>query len=40
MNFEGLYWHDAIIHEIIIDRSNPGYVDEIKIKIEFNNENM
>lgn len=40
MNFNDFYWHDSIIQEIIIDRSNPGYVDEIKIKIEFGNEEV
>ena len=27
------YWHDAVIKRIIIDRNNPGVVDEIGIDI-------
>ena len=36
------YWHDAVIKNIIIDRNNPGVVDEIGIDIvwpkEYENE--
>jgi len=36
------YWHDAVIKRIIIDRNNPGVVDEIGIDVvwtkEYDNE--
>ena len=31
MNFEGIQWHDSEILSIKIDRSSPGYKDEIEI---------
>lgn len=33
MNFNNLNWHDSIIEEIIIDRTNPGKNDTIQIVI-------
>jgi len=35
MNFEDFDWHDAIIKEVLIDRSNPGILDEIVFTIEW-----
>jgi len=35
MNFGDFYWHDAIILNIVIDRSNPGRIDTILFEIEF-----
>ena len=36
------YWHDAVIKNIIIDRNNPGIIDEIWLDIvwpkEYENE--
>lgn len=33
MNFEDFYWHDAVIKNIVINRSNPGVTDEITLEI-------
>jgi len=33
VNFNELEWHDAVIKNIIIDRSNPGYNDMIEMLI-------
>jgi len=35
MNFNDFYWHDAIIKNIQIDRSNPGIRDTIIFDIEW-----
>jgi len=37
MDFNSLNWHDSIIKAIIIDRSNPGNSDSIKIEISWPN---
>ena len=29
------YWHDAVIKSIIVDRNNPGAVDEIWLDIVY-----
>jgi len=34
-NFNDFYWHDAVIKDIIIDRSTPGKKDEIQFNILF-----
>jgi hypothetical protein len=39
MKFDDFYWHDAVIKNIIIDRTNPGEVDEINFEIKWPNEN-
>lgn len=33
------YWHDAVIKSIIVDRNNPGAVDEIWLDIVYPTEN-
>lgn len=38
MNFNDFNWHDAIVKNIKIDRSNPGYSDTITFEIEWPNE--
>ncbi|WP_276133046.1 hypothetical protein [Polluticoccus soli] len=35
MNFNEYHWHDSIIENIQIDRSNPGKEDTIKFEIEW-----
>lgn len=35
MNFNEYYWHDAIIKNIQIDRTNPGVKDTILLEIEW-----
>jgi hypothetical protein len=35
MKFNDFYWHDAIIRNIQIDRSNPGISDEIIFDIQW-----
>lgn len=35
MNIDDFNFHDSILKEIIIERNNPGYRDEVKIKIGF-----
>jgi len=35
MNFNDFYWHDAIIRNIQIDRTNPGNDDSILFEIEW-----
>ncbi|MBL7698668.1 MAG: hypothetical protein JNK79_10930 [Chitinophagaceae bacterium] len=35
MTFDELHWHDAVIENIQIDRSNPGYNDPIVISIRW-----
>lgn len=37
MNFEDFYWHDAVIKNITIDRSNPGAKDEVVLEIVWPN---
>lgn len=39
MNFNDFYWHDAIIKNILIDRSNPGLKDTISFEIELPEDN-
>jgi len=38
MKFDDFYWHDAIIKNIIIDRTKPGEIDEIYFEIKWPNE--
>jgi hypothetical protein len=38
MDFNDFYWHDAIIIDIVIDRSNPGIKDTILFDIDFPDE--
>lgn len=33
--FNNLYWHDAILESIYLDRSNPGHQDTVKLLIEW-----
>lgn len=33
MNFDELNWHDSILKNISIDRSNPGIIDSISLEI-------
>lgn len=35
MEFNDFEWHDAVIKSVIIDRCNPGEIDNIVFKIEF-----
>jgi hypothetical protein len=35
MKIEDIYWHDAVIHNIIVDRNNPGINDSLKFEIEW-----
>ena len=35
MKFNDLYWHDSIIKNIIIDRSNPGEIDTVLFEIDW-----
>lgn len=35
MKFNDFEWHDAVIKSVIIDRCNPGKIDNIAFKIEF-----
>lgn len=35
MNFDDFYWHDAVIKNILINRSNPGNNDTITFEIEW-----
>jgi len=35
--FENLEWHDALLKNIIIDRSDPGVLDNIEIIIKWTN---
>jgi hypothetical protein len=37
MDFNKLYWHDAIIKNIELDRKNPGLNDTISLEIEWPN---
>lgn len=39
MNIEDFSFHDSTLKEIIIERNNPGYRDEVKIKIGLLNGN-
>jgi hypothetical protein len=34
MNFDEFYWHDSVLTNIFIDRSNPGVADTINLEIE------
>ena len=34
-DFNDCYWHDSIMENIYIDRSNPGYNDSIEITVEW-----
>jgi hypothetical protein len=38
MKIEDFSFHDSILKEIIVERNNPGYRDEVKIRIGFLNE--
>lgn len=33
--FEDYHWHDSIVHNISLDRSNPGYNDTLELEIAF-----
>ena len=33
--FQDLYWHDANLLNILIDRKNPGHIDQIRIEVDF-----
>lgn len=35
MDFNDFYWHDAIIRNILIDRTNPGNDDSVSFEIEW-----
>lgn len=35
MRFEDLYWHDSVIKNVTIDRTNPGYQDNIVFDIDW-----
>lgn len=35
MNFNDYYWHDSVLEAIVIDRQNPGNIDEIQMKINW-----
>jgi len=35
MDFNDFYWHDAVIKQVLIDRSNPGNEDTIAFEIEW-----
>lgn len=37
-DFNDCYWHDSILTNIFIDRSNPGYVDTIEMTIDWYDE--
>ncbi|KAF5038487.1 hypothetical protein DSECCO2_553780 [anaerobic digester metagenome] len=37
MNFNNLEWHDSIIRNVMIDRSNPGNQDVLQIEIDWPN---
>ena len=39
MKFNDLYWHDAIIRNIQIDRTNPGNDDSVLFEIEWHEDN-
>lgn len=39
MDFNDLYWHDAIVKDIQIDRNNPGIKDIIRFDIEWPEKN-
>jgi hypothetical protein len=34
-DFNSLPWHDAVIHNILIDREDPGHKDTVEITIEW-----
>ena len=36
--FEDYHWHDSIVHNIALDRSNPGYNDTLELEVEFYHE--
>jgi hypothetical protein len=38
LEFNHLYWHDSIITNITIDRSDPGYIDTIKLDMNWMDE--
>lgn len=35
LKFNDLYWHDSVIENIFIDRSNPGNRDEVRIEVDW-----
>ena len=36
--FEDYHWHDSIVHNIALDRSNTGYNDTLELEVEFYHE--
>ncbi|WP_343671704.1 hypothetical protein [Chitinophaga sp.] len=38
LNFDDCYWHDSILQNIFIDRSNPGESDTVEMTIDWYDE--